>query len=36
MELKKVTNVLKELKLDRNPYIVLIDAGKKLSASNVK
>lgn len=32
----KITNILKELKLDKSPDIILIDAGKKISASNVK
>lgn len=35
-ELKKVNNVLKELKMEKNPSIVLIDAGRKASASNVR
>ncbi len=35
-ELRKVTKALKELKLDNDPNIILIDAGRKISASNVK
>jgi len=35
-EYEKVNKILKELKLDNSPNIVLIDAGKKISASNVK
>jgi hypothetical protein len=35
-ELNRVTKVLKKLKLDNSSNIVLIDAGKKISASNVK
>jgi len=35
-EYRKVTKVLKDLKLDNNPNIILIDAGRKISASNVK
>lgn len=35
-ELFKVNKVLKTLKLDNNPNIILIDAGRKVSASNVK
>ncbi len=35
-EYLKVTKILKELKIDQNSNIVLIDAGKKESASNVK
>jgi hypothetical protein len=35
-ELKKVKRILKELKLESDPSIVLIDAGRKISASNVK
>ncbi|RZK57725.1 MAG: hypothetical protein EOO87_02105 [Pedobacter sp.] len=35
-EYTKVIDVLKELKLDKASNIVLIDAGKKASASNVK
>lgn len=35
-EYAKVNQVLKELKLDNDKHIVLIDAGKKESASNVK
>lgn len=35
-ELKKVNKILKELKIESNPGIVLIDAGRKVSASNVK
>ncbi|PKP02337.1 MAG: hypothetical protein CVU11_12170 [Bacteroidetes bacterium HGW-Bacteroidetes-6] len=35
-EFRKVTKTLKELKLDNKPNIILIDAGRKTSASNVK
>jgi hypothetical protein len=35
-ELTKVNKILKELKLDQDKNIVLIDAGQKISASNVK
>lgn len=35
-ELRKVTKILKKLKLDNATNIVLIDAGRKISASNVK
>jgi hypothetical protein len=35
-EYKKVTKTLKELKLDNKQNIILIDAGRKTSASNVK
>lgn len=35
-EFRKVGKILKELKIDNNPNIVLIDAGSKISASNVK
>ena len=35
-EFKKVTKILKDLKIDSKPNIVLIDAGWKISASNVK
>lgn len=35
-ELKKITDILKELKLENASNIVLIDAGRKESASNVK
>jgi hypothetical protein len=35
-ELKKVNKVLKEIKAENNPNIILIDAGWKISASNVK
>jgi hypothetical protein len=35
-ELTKVYQILKELKLDQDRNIILIDAGKKISASNVK
>lgn len=35
-ELKKVTKILKELKTENSPNIILIDAGRKISASNVK
>ncbi len=35
-EYRKVTKTLKELKLDNKQNIILIDAGRKTSASNVK
>ncbi len=35
-EFQKVTKILKELNLIDKPNIVLIDAGRKISASNVK
>ncbi|HEY6436970.1 MAG TPA: hypothetical protein VIY47_10280, partial [Ignavibacteriaceae bacterium] len=35
-ELKKVSKILKELKTENSPNIILIDAGRKSSASNVK
>lgn len=35
-EFKKVSKILKDLKIDSKPNIVLIDAGWKISASNVK
>ncbi|PSR55511.1 hypothetical protein AHMF7605_19360 [Adhaeribacter arboris] len=35
-EFKKVIKALKELKIDNKPNIILIDAGRKISASNVK
>ena len=35
-EYRKVNKILKELKLENVPNIVLIDAGRKISASNVK
>lgn len=35
-EYRKVTKILKELKIENNPNIILIDAGRKISASNVK
>jgi len=35
-EYTKVIKTLKELKLENSPNIVLIDAGRKISASNVK
>jgi len=35
-EFRKVTKTLKELKMDNKPNIILIDAGRKISASNVK
>jgi hypothetical protein len=35
-EFKKVTKILKELRLDKESNIILIDAGRKTSASNVK
>lgn len=36
IEYNKVITVLKELKLNKSPNIILIDAGRKVSASNVK
>lgn len=36
VEYEKTMKILKELKLDKSPQIVLIDACKKISASNVK
>jgi len=36
LEYLKVKNILKDLKLENDTNIVLIDAGKKVSASNVK
>lgn len=36
VEYNKVMKILKELKLDNKSNIVLIDAGKKISASNAK
>jgi len=36
VEFTKVSKILKELKLNRSPNIILIDAGRKISASNVK
>jgi hypothetical protein len=35
-EFKKITKILKELKTENSPNIILIDAGRKISASNVK
>jgi len=35
-EYSKVMKALKELKIDKSPNIILIDAGRKASASNVK
>lgn len=35
-EYKKVSKVLRELKIDQNPNIILIDAGRRISASKVK
>lgn len=35
-EFKKVSKILKVLKLENDPNIILIDAGHKISASNVK
>lgn len=35
-EFKKVNKILKELKLDKESNIILIDAGRKISASNVR
>lgn len=35
-EFNKVQKILKELKLEKSPNIILIDAGQKISASNVK
>lgn len=35
-ELRKVNKILKELKIENKPNIILIDAGRKISASNVK
>lgn len=35
-ELKRIKDILTELKLETNPNIILIDAGPKISASNVK
>ena len=36
VEFNKVINTLKDLGLEKSPNIILIDAGKKISASNVK
>lgn len=36
MELRKVSKILKELKLENKENIILIDAGRKTSASNIK
>ncbi|MBB1287409.1 hypothetical protein HRH25_23740 [Flavisolibacter sp. BT320] len=35
-ELRKLNKILKELKIENKPDIILIDAGRKISASNVK
>ena len=35
-ELRKVNKILRELKIENKPDIVLIDAGRKISASNVR
>jgi len=35
-EYRKVVKTLKELKLENDKSIILIDAGRKISASNVK
>jgi len=35
-EFRKVMKTLKDLKLDNKPNIILIDAGRKISASNAK
>jgi hypothetical protein len=35
-ELRKVNKILKELKIENKSDIILIDAGRKISASNVK
>lgn len=35
-ELRKINKILKELKIENNTNIILIDAGKKISASNAK
>lgn len=35
-EFRKVNKILKELKIENKPDIILIDAGRKISASNVK
>lgn len=36
VEFNKMTKILQELKLDKSPNVILIDAGRKISASNVK
>jgi hypothetical protein len=36
IEFNKTTKILQELGLDKSPNVVLIDAGRKISASNVK
>lgn len=36
VELNKTMKILEELKLEKSPNVILIDAGKKISASNVK
>lgn len=35
-EHRKITKILKELNLEKSPNVILIDAGRKISASNVK
>lgn len=35
-ELRKVIKILKELKIENKPDIILIDAGRKISASNAR
>ena len=35
-ELKKVNKILKELKVENSPNVILVDAGRKISASNAK
>lgn len=35
-ELRKVNKILKELKIENKPDIILIDAGRKISASNAR
>lgn len=35
-ELRKVNTILKELKIENTPEVVLVDAGRKTSASNVR
>lgn len=36
LEYTKIQKILKELKLEKNKNVILIDAGRKVSASNVK
>lgn len=36
VEFNKTQKILQELKLDKTPNVILIDAGRKISASNVK